>query len=248
MLEYNDKYPAFSNKLVHLIDKALEVSNEKRLCKSLGASRLGGSCTRAIQYEFLNTPKEKDFTGKVLRIFSIGHSLESLAVQWLKQGGIKIQTRKDDGTPFGFSVAGGKIRGYVDGIITVAPPSLEWSYPMLWECKSLNAKNWRNLVKYGVFKANLVYATQIALYQAYMEESFSGIWKNPALFTAINKDTAELYFELVPFDKALAQKMSDRAVHILKACTAEETLPRITDNPDFFECKWCPYRERCWSA
>jgi hypothetical protein len=34
--------------------------------------------------------------------------------------------------------------------------------------------------------------------------------RNPALFTAINKDSQEIWFELVPFDGGLAQRMSDR--------------------------------------
>jgi hypothetical protein len=49
-------------------------------------------------------------------------------------------------------------------------------------------------------KTKPVYAAQIALYQAYMESQIPGIATNPALFTAINKDTAELYFEWVPFN------------------------------------------------
>jgi hypothetical protein len=45
-----------------------------------------------------------------------------------------------------------------------------------------------------------VYAAQLAVYQAYMESSVAGLSATPALFTAINKDTAELHQELVPFD------------------------------------------------
>ena len=48
--------------------------------------------------------------------------------------------------------------------------------------------------------AKPIYAAQIALYQAYL-----GLTEAPALFTAINKDTCELWHELVPFDGALAQ-------------------------------------------
>ena len=70
---------------------------------------------------------------------------------------------------------------------------------------------------------------------------------NPALFTAINKDTAELHHELVPFDADLAQRMSDRGVRILRATDAGELLPRIAANRDFFECRFCPWAERCWS-
>ena len=69
---------------------------------------------------------------------------------------------------------------------------------------------------------------------------------NPALLIAINKDTQELWFELVPFDAALAQRMSDRAVRVITATEAQEQLPRAYLDPTHFECKFCAYAERCW--
>jgi hypothetical protein len=70
---------------------------------------------------------------------------------------------------------------------------------------------------------------------------------NPALFTAINKDTAELHHELVPFNAELAQRMSDRAVRILAATDAGELLPRVAAQADHFECRFCPWAKRCWA-
>ncbi|MBF0153233.1 MAG: hypothetical protein HQL64_05785, partial [Magnetococcales bacterium] len=87
---------------------------------------------------------------------------------------------------------------------------------------------------------------QIATYQAYMETAVPGITVNPALFTAINKNTAELHFELVPFDAALAQRMTDRAVRILQATEAQELLPRISRESTHFECRMCSFQDRCW--
>jgi hypothetical protein len=88
----------------------------------------------------------------------------------------------------------------------------------------------------------------MAIYQAYMEESLFVISGNPVLFTAVNKDTAEIYHELVPFDAALAQEASDRAVNILRATEAGETLPRISLDPDHFECRFCDWKDRCWQG
>ena len=111
----------------------------------------------------------------------------------------------------------------------------------------MNAKNWRETVKSGVAVAKPIYAAQIALYQAYMDASVPGLASNPALFTAINKDTAELHHELVPFNSELAQRMSDRAVRILRATDAGELLPRLARERDYFECRMCAYANRCWS-
>ena len=251
MLDYN-KRPGIAERINAAVDAALKAEREATPPRDyLGASRLGHSCERALQFEFAGAPKDEgqDFSGRSLRIFAIGHELEDLAIRWLRAAGLDLYTRKGncpDGEQFGFSVAGGRIRGHVDGIVADAPAALGLRTPALWECKTMNAKNWRETVAKGVTAAKPVYAAQIALYQAYMEATVPGISANPALFTAINKDTAELHHELVPFDADLAQRMSDRGVRILRATDAGELLPRIAASRDFFKCRFCPWAERCW--
>lgn len=248
MLDFN-KRPSMGERINAAVDAALEADRAATPPRDyLGASRLGHACERALQFEFAGAPKDEgqDFSGRSLRIFAIGHQLEDLAIRWLRATGIDLVTQKRDGGQFGFSVAGERIRGHVDGIVAEAPAALGLRTPALWECKTMNAKNWRACVKDGVAVAKPVYAAQIALYQAYMEGTIPGISAHPALFTAINKDTAELHHELVPFDAGLAQRMSDRGVRILQATDAGELLPRIATNRDFFECRFCPWAARCW--
>ena len=251
MLDFNPR-PSMVERINALVDAALIAEREATPPRTyLGASRLGHACERALQFEFAGAPKDDgaDFGGQTLRIFEIGHQLEDLAIRWLRAAGLDLYTRKGnrpDGDQFGFSVAGGRIRGHVDGIVATAPAALGLRTPALWECKTMNAKNWRACVKDGVTKSKPVYAAQIALYQAYMEASVPGISAAPTVFTAINKDTAEMHHELVPFDADLAQRMSDRGVRILQATDAGELLPRIATTPDFFECRFCPWAERCW--
>ncbi|WP_209426736.1 PD-(D/E)XK nuclease family protein [Pararhodobacter sp. SW119] len=252
MLDFNPR-PSMAERINALVDAALIAEREATPPRTyLGASRLGHACERALQFEFAGAPKDDgaDFGGQTLRIFEIGHQLEDLAIRWLRAAGIDLYTRKGnrpDGEQFGFFVAGGRIRGHVDGIVAGAPAALGLRTPALWECKTMNAKNWRACVKDGVTVSKPVYAAQIAIYQAYMEPAVPGISTAPALFTAINKDTAELHHELVPFDADLAQRMSDRAVRVLQATDAGELLPRIAARRDFFECRFCAYAERCWS-
>ena len=252
MLDYNHTR-SFADMLNDVVDAALMDENATRPRREyLGGSRVGHACERALQFEFAGAPKDEgaDFPGRTLRIFAIGHALEDLAIKWLRTAGLDLYTRRGndpDGQQFGFSVAGGRIRGHADGIIAGAPEALKLGVPALWECKTMNAKNWRETVKSGVAVAKPISAAQIALYQAYMDASIPGVASNPALFTAINKDTAELHHELVPFNAELAQRMSDRAVRILRATDAGELLPRLARERDHFECRMCPYANRCWS-
>ena len=251
MLDYNHR-PTCAERINAAIDEAIAVERAAIAPRTyLGGSRLGHGCERALQFEFAGAPKDEgqEFSGQTLRIFEIGHALEDLAIRWLRGAGFDLYTRKGnrpDGEQFGFSVAGGRIRGHVDGIIAAGPEGFGLAVPALWECKTMNAKNWRACVKDGVTKSKPVYAAQIALYQAYMEGTVPGISASPALFTAINKDTAELHHELVAFDADLAQRMSDRGVRILQATDAGELLPRIAASRDFFECRFCAHAERCW--
>jgi hypothetical protein len=137
------------------------------------ASRLGVACERALQFEYADAPVDvgAEFPGRTLRIFEVGHALEDLAIRWLRLAGFDLYTRRKDGEQFGFSVADGRIQGHLDGVIANAPPDLGLTFPMLWECKTMNDKNWRDTVKKGVAVAKPVYAGQIATYQAYMEPS-----------------------------------------------------------------------------
>src|SRR5690606_41234984 len=134
----------------------------------LGGSRLGHGCERALQLEFAGAPKDEgqEFSGQTLRIFEIGHALEDLAIRWLRGAGFDLYTRKgnrpdgeqlaDADLQFGFSVAGGRIRCHVDGIIAAAPQLLGIGVPALWECKTMNARHWRETVAKGVVVAKPV--------------------------------------------------------------------------------------------
>ena len=252
MLDFNSR-SLTSGHVNAAIDAALVAGNAGTPPRSyLGGSRLGHACERALQFEFTSTPKDEGagFDGRLLRIFGIGHALEDVAVAWLRGAGFDLYTRRGDqpdGPQFGFSVAGGRIRGHVDGVLAGGPAIPGMAFPALWECKTMNAKSWRDTASKGVAASKPVYAAQIAVYQAYMDAAVPGVADNPALFTAINKDTAELHHELVPFDAALAQRMSDRGVRILAATDAGELLPRIAAKADHFECRFCPWAERCWA-
>ncbi len=241
----------FSNQVTEQIDQALEaVERNKTPRNYLGASRLGEECQRRLQYEYWHQPVDKGqhFQGRTLRIFQFGHSFETLAIDWLRQAGFDLYTETRDGGQFGFQALDGTLRGHVDGIFNGGPAAIAMTYPALWECKSMNSRSWKDTVKKGVTISKPVYAAQMALYQAYMEEQVPGISQHPALFTAVNKDTCELYFEQVPFDQGLAQRSSDKAVKILQACDAGELLPRISSDAGHYICKMCPWQQQCWEV
>jgi hypothetical protein len=211
-----------------------QLNQEKR--DYLGASIIGDECLRKVQLQYLQ--HDGDFPAQALRNFAVGHALEPLVAQWLRIAGFYLRLKNNDGKQFGFSVAGGRIAGHVDGIICAGPDFCK--YPCLWECKTMNSNRWKDVTRRGLLVSKPLYHAQIQLYMAYMK-----LDETPCLFTAFNKDTSELYFELIPFDSETAQRYSDRATLILQASEHDETLPRISEDPSFHTCKMCAYRKIC---
>ena len=210
--------------------------------KYLGGSRLGVDCSRALQYEYLNVPKDKgkEFPARVLRVFQRGHWAEEYLIKLIREAGFTLLTEQPDGKQYGFTAMDGKLKGHVDGIFTAGPIFIK--YPALWECKCIQEKDFKACVKHGVKKHYPVYYGQIQIYQAYMQ-----LHENPAIFTAVNANTMELHFELVDFDAAIAQRLSDKAVRVIKASESGEFLPRISNDKTFYKCKFCSWSERCFT-
>lgn len=232
-----------SDRVNALIDEALVARNRRQRPRDyLGGSRIGEPCARKLVYEVTHTPKDegRDFDGAILRIFDAGHQFETLSIRWLRGAGFDLRTKRADGGQFGFEAAGGKLRGHIDGVI-IAGPDVGLRWPALWEHKALNAKSWNDLVKHGLALSKPVYFAQVQLYMGYLE-------LETALVTALNKDTEALHHEVVPFDPAQAQALSDKAVDILRAAEAGELPPRIAAAQDFYLCRMCAYAERCWEG
>jgi hypothetical protein len=171
-------------------------------------------------------------------IFDRGHYFEDRARQRLIAAGFKFAPPE----ALAFTAAGGALRGHADGIVIHGPdlPGAYLIYPAIWECKAVNAKNWRAVERDGLEKTFPQYAAQVALYQAYLDVT------NPALFTAVNADSCEQLHFAVPFDAERAQLWSDRAVTIIEATRAGELLPRGYDDPNGWRCRMCPHKDRCW--
>jgi hypothetical protein len=241
MIDFNST-SSIPEQVAFLVDAGLQRVRASQTPRDyLGASRLGVSCERALQYEFAKAPVDsgRETEGRILRIFERGHVMEDSMITWLRHAGFDLRTRKANGEQFGFSALDGRLQGHIDGVIAAGPDG--FGYPALWECKCLGAKSWRDLAKNRLAVSKPVYHAQIVLYQAYLQ-----LHEHPAIFTALNADTMEIYTELVPFDAALAQRMSDRAIKVIAATDAGELLPRAYHDPTHFDCRMCSWQDRCW--
>lgn len=221
------------------IDQAMKLARAKEVPRDyLGASRIGEPCARKLAYEYLKVPGE-EFTGRVLRIFEVGHNFEDLMATWIRAAGFELRTVNTRGHQFGFETMHGKIKGHIDGVLT-GGPDIGHVYPGGWECKSANAKSWNDVVKKGVRESKPLYFSQCQTYMGYLDLPWF-------LLSFLNKDSQEIYHEVVKYDPSEAQRLSDRAVDIIRTTESGLLPARITDNPDFYVCRWCPFRDRCWT-
>lgn len=220
-----------------LIDAGLAQAAAKEPKRTyLGASMLGDPCLRKLVYHYRGI-QQKEPEGRMRRIWARGHAAEVRIIDWLRRAGFTVVDRNRSGRQFEFSQADGRIAGHIDGAVTAGPAPLP--YPMLLELKCLNNKSWNDLRKNGLAKSKVIYNAQVHLYMGYLELS-------NCLFGAENADTEELWWYVIPYDLAEAQRVSDRAVEVLRSSAGP--LPRrIANAPDFYLCRMCGFAETCWS-
>lgn len=211
----------------------------------IGASAIGNDCLRAVQLQRLKIPADKEPKGNMLRIWETGHIFEAAIASWLNMAGFKLDVLDTNGKQFTWREMDDEAGGSVDGILRAGP--LPIAMPCLWECKALKASSWQETKKKGLYISKPYYAKQFAINQAYLE-----LHENPGIFTALNKDTSELYHELVPFDQPLAQRSSDDMVRVVEAIEQQVLLPRAYSAPDNFKCRMCDFggapgvKSTCW--
>jgi hypothetical protein len=252
-----------SANLSALMDASLKAKQDAQPKRDyLGGSRLGEDCLRRLGYEWHKTPEDGEgIPGRTYRIFQRGHVMEEAMAEWLRLAGFELVTHTKSGGQISWGMAKdretglNRIAGHLDGVVVGwTPPAIPgnihrmdeqtWAlrlpFPLLWECKALNSKNWTKLSKDGLKKTKSVYYAQCQIYMAMKD-------LNHTLFTALNADTMEVYAEVVAFDQAAAQEASDKGLKVILTKAPEE-LPRIAAEPGTFACRFCPFKETCWAA
>lgn len=215
--------------------------------KRIGASYIGTACDRELAYRYHRVPRQRreEFVsaGELGRHAASGHWTEASMAAWLREAGFDLRTRRTDGRQYGYMAARGAdgraaIAGEIDGVILAAPQGIALPVPCLWESKKATRKKFTKLAKDGVAAADPVYYGQLQVNMAYLEVGHT-------LFSMLCLDDMRFHWELVAFDTAEAQRLSDRAVAVVRTREPEE-MPRIAASRDFHQCRLCNYQDICW--
>lgn len=205
----------------------------------LGMSFIGEECERRQWYGFRFT-NENNFDAETLRRFEDGHRGEELMASRLRLvPGVQLYTHGQDGKQFGFQALGGHFRGNIDGAIVgllQAPKTYH-----VWEHKV--SEKFNQLLKYkntlgekaALAKWNPTYYAQAICYMHY-----SGMERH--YLTCDTPGGRATVSVRTDADKAVAERMEAKAERIIFAA---EPLPRLSDDPAFYQCKYCPSAGVC---
>lgn len=201
----------------------------------LGASLIGGKCARAIWYSFRWYVMPR-FTGRILRLFNRGHLEEGRVLAMLLMIGCQVYQQDENGKQFRISGVFGHFGGSGDGVV-VGLPDLPAGMAALLECKTHSNKSFTELTKKGVKEAKWEHFVQMQTYARKMGLPVS-------LYFAVNKDTDEIYLELVKTESNVGEEYESRAEGIIRS---DKAPPRISNaSPGYWLCKFCDAQQVCF--
>lgn len=208
----------------------------------LGMSSIGRPCERQLWYAFRWAVRER-LEWNALWRFQDGFRCEDVMADRLRLvPGVTLRTVDPrTGQQFGFTDLGGHFRGHADGIISGLLQAPKAQH--VWEAKATNDAKQAKLEKLkgelgekNALKAwDGVYYAQAILYMAYAEL--------PRHYLTCSSPGARSMVSVrTDTDLAEARKLRAKAERVI---TSPEPLPRINNDPAWFECKFCPARDIC---
>lgn len=198
-----------------------------------GLSNAGEDCGRKLWYSWRWTVA-KLFPARILRLFNRGHIEEARFLAMLMAAGFDVYFETPEGGQFKIEDFNGHAGSALDGVV-IGIPDLPAGLPALVEMKTHNNKSFTKLKKEGVRNCQWKHFTQM---QVYMRKNDLH-W---ALYMAVNKDTDELWGEIIELDMAIADRVLDRVGVLIYT---DEAPARVNNSPGWYECKYCDYHKNC---
>lgn len=220
--------------------------------KHLGASIIGHPCT-AYGWATFRWLKQENPSGQMFRLYNRGHLEEPRFVRWLE--GIGFEVREiDPETQKQYRIGGckGHFGGSLDALFK---PPARYNLPtesLIWlgEFKTHSEKSFTKLAGkenhwterhiprkggQGVRMAKPQHYKQMCSYG----RAYGFHW---GLYCAVNKNTDELYFEIVKLDWHEADDLFRKADNIVFS----QTMPhKISNTSAYQECKICHFSGIC---
>lgn len=221
------------------VNEIIERNQDNKPRPYLGMSAIGDPCSRKLWYGFRWAATRK-LPIKSLLAIEDGHTGEELMARRLRLlPFIELHTVDQQGRQFGFSAIGGHFKGHMDGAIVgllEAPKTFS-----VWEHKSVNEKKFallqKAIEKHGEKNA-LKHWDEIYYAQAICYMEMSGMTRH--YLTCSTPGGRDYISVRTNADPAEAKRLMNKAESII---FAKEPPPRISNDPAWYQCKWCDYNE-----
>lgn len=222
---------------VSFMDAAMERKAAQGHSAGVPMSAVGNPCDRAIWYAFRWAPLPERPDARRERRFRTGFQYEKWLLDDLRAAGCEVtEIDEETGKQYRVELVDGHLRGKIDGRVTGLPEAPRTEHVV--ECKSLNEKTFREVIKKGLQAAKPDHYAQCQLYC-----HATGLAR--CLYLAANKNTDEIHAERIHHDSAFCLALMARIERIVHA---SRPPPRLHEDPNSkaaFACQWCPAREIC---
>lgn len=199
----------------------------------MGASLIGNECPRAIWYGFRWATKP-NFDARLIRLFNRGHLEEARFIALLLVIGCEVYQQDKNGNQFRISHAAGHFGGSGDGVV-IGCPDLPPGTAALTEFKTSSDKLFQELKAKGIREAKFVHYVQMNIYMRKMGLA-------AGLYMVVNKNTDELYGEILTLDTSIADQFLMRGE---KLVWMDHAPDKISESPGFWKCRFCDHRPVC---
>ena len=200
--------------------------SKKEFYRWLGASLIGSECTRHIALTFC-CAYNNNFSARILRVFENGHQAEQRIGADIKLTGAKII---DEQLEIDAPNCNGHAGSTLDGVIEFANGE-----QMILEYKTAKSVSFKKYVKDPIKISNPRYYAQVQVNMALRK-------LKKAMWICENKDTNELHIEYIDYNEEDALYY----LNLMKKFIVDGfTGDKISDNPDYFQCRWCAANSIC---
>jgi hypothetical protein len=199
----------------------------------LGCSVIGKECSREIWYGFRWATREK-FEGRMIRLFNRGHLEEGRFLAIIKMIGCEVWQQTEDGKQFRIKHAGGHVGGSLDAVI-MGILDIPKGEACLGEFKTHSQKSFDQLPVGGFKKSKPEHYVQMQLYMRKMKLNYG-------LYLAVNKNTDEIWGEIIELDPAFADLHFTNA----KSLVFSDSPPlKLYNSPGWYKCRFCTFKDIC---
>ncbi len=223
-------------------DRALEAKAAQDKPRAyLGMSQIGDSCSRKLWYSFRWAGREQ-FDAATLKRFADGHRTEDLVIERLRLvEGLDIVSLTHQGGQIRVTDHAGHFSGHLDGTIEGIFQAPKTKHVL--EVKCVSDKKMAELKKaradlgekLALNKWNPVYYAQAQCYMHY-----TGLTRHyTVVATAGGREWISVRTD---YNAADALALVNKAKRIINS---QDPLDKISNKPDWYECKWCAYKGVC---